>query len=169
MKFQFYYEKLINSKEYKKFLKDFPEAYPCSGFFVLDKEDSNKNLAHIDFFIPSKEPKMYSFKLSGSIEFLNVENFDKKIPEGIGLNYDFDLNKYDKMIQKEMEKQKIKGNVQRLLFSLQRQEGIDYLITTVFISNLGMLKVNININEDKIVSFEKKSFLDMFKILKKGG
>jgi len=38
MNFQFYLEKLKHSEEYKEFLKENPEAYPCSGFFTIDKE-----------------------------------------------------------------------------------------------------------------------------------
>jgi len=166
MKFQFYHEKLINSKEYQKFKKENPKAYPCSGFFVLDKEKNN-NAVHFDFWLPQYE-KMYSFKMDGKIEFVNVENFDKRPFEKLSMNYNFDLDDYEKMILKEKENKKIKGKMQKLLFSLQKLDGKDYLITTVFLSNMGLLKVHIDIAENKITKFEKKSFFDMIKIRKKG-
>jgi hypothetical protein len=165
MKFQFYYEKLINSNEYQKFKKENPDAYPCSGFFVLDREKNNDTV-HFDFWLPKYE-KMYSFKMTEPIEFVNVENLDKRPLEKLPMNYTFDLKDYEKMIQKEMEQKTIKGRMKKLLFSLQRFEGKDYLITTVFLSNMALLKVHIDITKNKITHFEKKSFFDMLKIVKK--
>ena len=82
-------------------------------------------------------------------------------------NYTFDLYEIEKKINAKMAEEKIKGNMQKILFSLQKLDGVDYLVITVFLSNMGLLKVHYDITEDKIVHFEKKSFLDMFKILKK--
>jgi hypothetical protein len=165
MNFQFYYEKLINSEEYQNFFREHPGAFPCSGFFVLDKE-KNENKIHFDFWLPQDE-KMYSFKLDGKVEFVPVENFDKRGYEKIGLNYDFNFEDFEEMIVKRKEVEGIKGKIQKLLFSLQRLKEKDYLVITVFLSNLALLKVNIDISEKKITSFEKKSFMDMFKIVKK--
>ena len=39
----------------------------------------------------------------------------------------------------------------------------DFLIGTVFISGLGMIKINIDISEMKIIVFETKSFFDFMK------
>ncbi len=164
MKFQFYYEKLINLEEYQKFKKDFPDAYFSSAFFVLDKKEKD-NKVHFDFYLP-KGPKMYSFKLDNKPEFVNVENFDPKIPEKLSMNYEFDLNEIENLIQEEMKKHKIKGEIQKLLFSLQKLKGKDYLLATVFISNMALLKVHIKLPENKITTFEKKSFLDMIKLVK---
>jgi hypothetical protein len=167
MKFQFYYEKLINSEEYEKFKKDHPDAFACSGFFVLDVLNKGKeNKASLDFWLP-KEEKMYSFKIDGKTEFVNVDNFDPRTPEKLSMNYDFDLKDFQKLIEEKMEQEKVKGSMQKILFSLQRLEGKDYLVTTTFLNNFGLLKINIDISKKEITSFEKKSFLDMLKIVKK--
>ena len=50
------------------------------------------------------------------------------------------------------------------MFSLQNFEEMDSLICTVFISMLGMLRVNIGLSDKKITQFEKKSFFDVVKI-----
>jgi hypothetical protein len=164
MKFQFYYEKLINSEEYQKFKKEHESAYPCSGFFVLDREKGN-NKVHFDFWLPNVE-KMYSFKMDGPIEFVNVENFDKRPFEKLSMNYTFDLEEIEKIIIKKLEENLIKGRIQKILFSLQKLNGKDYLLGTVFLSNLGLIKTTIEIPENKITSFEKKSFFDMLKVVK---
>ena len=167
MKFQFYHEKLIASEEYQNFKRENPGAYPCSGFFVLDKEKEGANdQVHFDFWLPQYE-KMYSFKLNGPIEFVNVENFDKRPFEKLSMNYDFDLNDVEKIILERMKTENAKGKIQKILFSLQKLKGIDYLIITVFLNNMAMLKVNYNIAEKKIIEFERKSFFDMLKIMTK--
>ena len=164
MKFQFYYEKLINSEEYLKFKKEFPKAYFCSAFFVLDNEKS-ENKVHFDFYIP-EGPKMYSFKLDRKTEFVNVEQFNPQVPEKLPMNFNFDLKEIEEIIRKEMAEKDIKGRIQKLLFSLQRLKNEDYLIATIFLSNMALLKVEIKLPENKITNFEKRSFFDMIKIVK---
>ena len=167
MKFQFYHEKLIDSEEYQKFTKQHPDAFACSSFFILDVLNNGKeNKATIDFWLP-KEKKMYSFKLDGKTEFVNLDNFDPRMPEKLSMNYDFDLKDFQELIKEKMSEEMIKGNIQKILFSLQKLEGKEYLITTTFLNNFGLLKTNISLEDKKITGFEKKSFLDMFKIIKK--
>lgn len=167
MKFQFYNEKLIDSLEYQKFRKEHPDAYPCSAFFAIDIENKGKNdKVHFDYWIPEFK-KMYSFKVSGQVEFVNVENFETKDYEKLSMNYDFDLKNVQQEIMDRMEKDEIKGTVQKLLFSLQKTKGVDYLLGTIFLNNMAMLKVTYSIADKKIVDIVKKSFLDMFKIIKK--
>lgn len=164
MKFQFYYEKLLASEEFLKFKKEHPKAYPCSGFFALDLEkDGKNNQCHFDFWIPEFE-KMYSFKVTGPVEFVNVENFDKRPYEKLSMNYTFDLKDIKEKIQTKMQEEKIKGKMKKLMFSLQKLKGTDYLITTIFLDNMAMLKVNYDLSKNEIITIEKKSFLDIFKI-----
>ncbi|MBN1252282.1 MAG: hypothetical protein JXL97_08440 [Bacteroidales bacterium] len=167
MKFQFYYEKLLASDKYLSFKKEHPKAYPCSGFFALDLENLGKNnQVHFDFWLPDVE-KMYSFKVSGPVEFVNVENFDKRAFEKLSMNYTFDLEEVMKVIQSKMDDEKIKGKMKKLLFSLQKMNGVDYLLATVFLDNMAMLKATYDIADKRITDIEKKSFLDIFKIIKK--
>lgn len=164
MKFQFYYEKLISSKEYQKFLKENPKAFPCSALFILDRE-KQQNQIHFDYYLP-QEKKIFSFDLTKGVELIPIENIDKTIPEKLGMNYTFDLADYEKMILDEIAKQMIKGTLQKLLFSLQKKDKKDYLIVTGFMSNLGLLKISINLEDKKIESFEKKSFFDLIRVVK---
>ncbi len=164
MKFQFYHEKLIDAEEYQNFRRENPGAFPCSGFFVLDREkEGANNQVHFDFWLPQYE-KMYSFKMNGPIEFVNVENFDKRPFEELSMNYDFDLEDVEKIILERMAEDKVKGKIQKLLFSLQKLKGVDYLVITVFLNNMALLKINYDIADKKIIEFEKKSFFDMLKI-----
>ena len=166
MNFQFYKEKLEDSEEYKKFRKENPKSYPCSCLFILDREHGGKeNKIHFDFWHP-KEKKMSSFRVDGKVEFLPVENFETRAFEEISIEHDFELEKFENLILKKMADEQINGRVQKLLFSLQRLNGKDFLITTGFLNNLGLIKLTISIDENKIIDFKKMSFFDMMKIVK---
>jgi len=165
MNLRFYLEKLYASKEFEQFKKENPEAFLCSGFFIIDKQGQD-NKQHFDFYLPS-ERKMFSLQLEERIKIVPIELLNDKIPEKILLNYDFDFKDIEKMIIDEMERQNIKNKIQKILLSLQNLDGKDFLVGTVFISALGLLKINIDISQKKITKFEKTSFFDMVKIVKK--
>ena len=118
MNFKFYREKLQNSLEFEKFMKENPKAFACSGFFTLDKESSD-NQRHIDFFVPSKK-KLFSFKLQEEgIKKVPLEVISEKAPEPISLNVDFVFEDVEKLILEEMEKQNLKNKIQKIMISLQ--------------------------------------------------
>jgi hypothetical protein len=165
MNFQFYLEKLCASESFQKFKEENKDAYLCSCFFVIDKE-KNDNHQHFDFFIPGVK-KMFSFKIEANCEKVPVENFGDKIPEKIFDNYDFSFSEIEELINEKMKKENIKSKVQKILLSLQNNEGKDFLLGTIFISALGMIKTKIDLDKMEIIEFEKKSFMDMLKIVKK--
>ena len=90
MNFQFYFEKLIKSKDFNKFISENKDAFFCSAFLVIDKKGEEINRILI-IILPSIN-KMFSFKMNNKIELIPVENFGKvfkpeKIPDNI--NFDF--------------------------------------------------------------------------------
>ena len=168
MNFQFYFEKLVQSKNFKNFIKENKDAFLCSAFFAVDKKGED-NKQNIDYFVPSLN-KMFSFKLEldREVELVPVEDFGENFkPEKIPDNLDFDFNYIEKLIEGEMFEKKINNKIEKLLFSLQAKENKNYLLGTIFISGLGLLRVKIDLDDKKIVEFEKKSFFDMMKIVKK--
>ncbi len=165
MNFQFYLEKLLDSKSFQEFAKESKEAYPCSAFFVIDLEGKD-NKQHFDYFIPSTK-KLFSFKLENNGEMVPIETADQRIPEKISLTANFDFEEMQKLILEEMQKKQITNKIQKMLFSLQRIEGKDLLIGTIFITMMGILNVQIDVNKKEILFFEKKSFFDMIKVVKK--
>ena len=164
MNFQFYLEKLYSSNIFKNFMRENPKAYMCSGFFTIDKEGED-NQRHIDFYIPDTK-KMFSFRLEKKIEKIPIEAMTKKTPPEIKPGFDFNFEDVEEMIIDEMKKQDIKNKLQKIIFSLQNINGKNFLVCTVFISLLGLLKVHIDLKEKKIILFEKKSFFDLMKRVK---
>lgn len=168
MNFQFYLEKLFASESFKKFKEENKDAFPASAFFVIDKQGKD-NKQHFDYFIPSTG-KMFSFKVEDNCALVPVEMVDSstiKKENAIALNYNFDFNDLEQRIVNEMQAQKIDKKIQKFLLSLQRKDGKDFILATVFISNMGLLKVKILVDGLKVLEFEKKSFMDFLKIKKK--
>jgi hypothetical protein len=166
MNSQFLLEKLEDSEEYKKFMKEHPDAYLCSAFFILDFEQNPENKYHFDYYLPSSK-KTFSFEMENEIKLVPLERYDEKVLEKVSSDKHFDFDDiYDK-IMKEMEIQKINNKILKMIFSLQNFEGKDTLFGTIMLSGLALLKMTFDISEDKITEFEKKSFFDMMKIVKK--
>ena len=167
MNIKFYFEKLFSSEEFKNFMKENPDAYFCSGFFVVNQNDKEKNdnKIHFDYFLP-KQKKLFSFQLEEGIRIIPLEKIDEKIPEKLSEEYEFEFEDIEKIIEERMRKENLNNKIQKLMLSLQKIDGKNYVIATVFISMLGMLKVNISLPDKEITEFEKKSFLDIVKIKK---
>jgi len=166
MNLQFYFEKLYESEEFQKFKKDFPSAFLVGGFVVIDKENSGVgNKIHFDYYEPDYK-KMTSFQLEKEVTSIPVEQVPD-VANKLADNIDFDFQKIEDLILDKMEQEKIKKNIQKILFSLQNIEGINYLLGTIFISGLGMIKINIELDKMKITDFQNKSFLDMINVFKR--
>ena len=167
MNLKFYLEKLQSSEEFKKFAKKNPNAYLCSGFFIMDKEKGKNpnNKVHLDFCDPENE-KVFSFDVKEEIKLIPLEK-PKNIPKKISSDCEFDFEDMEKLILEEIDKKNIKTKIQKIIFSLQNLRGKDFLMGAIFISSLGLLKVDIDISRKKITKFEKKSLLDMFRVTNK--
>ena len=161
MNFQFYVEKLQDSDIFKKFMKENPKAYLCSGFFTIDKEGSD-NQRHLDFFVPGKK-KIFGFKMNEKIEMFPMEAISEQIPEKISLDVDFEFEEVEKLISEKMIENKIKNKFQKNLISFQNVEGKNMLICTVFLSGFGLLKIYIDSDKKEITLFEEKSFFDIIR------
>jgi hypothetical protein len=163
MNFQFYVEKLEELRDYKDFIKKNKEAYPCSCFFVIDKEGKD-NKTHFDFY--TSDEKFVSFQLEEN-KLVPIDVPENKKPDKISFDLEFDFDEIEELIQKRMDKENIKNKIQKLLFSLHKVDKKHFLTGTVFISSLGMIKIAIDLEKIEITDFEKKSFFDLIKSRKK--
>jgi hypothetical protein len=99
MKFQDYYKRLIDSKEYQTFTKENKKAYPCSGLFIIDRQKGKIDV-NFDYYLPDTK-KIFSFRIDKQIDLVPVENVDPTVPEKLGMNYSFDLATYEKLYSKK--------------------------------------------------------------------
>lgn len=167
MNSQFLLEKLENSDEYKKFILENNDAYLCSGFFTIDSAEKNsENKYHFDFYIPSTK-ETFSFELENGVKLTKLERDEGFILPRVLMKKHFDFDKLKEKILVEMELKKITNKIQKMIFSLQNKNGKDFLIGTIFLSGLGLIKTDIDLDENIFTDFEKKSLFDMMKIIKK--
>ena len=165
MNLQFYFEKLQSHEDFKNFKKENPKIYFCSAFISIDKE-KNHNEVHFDFFLPETK-EMTSFQINGEIKNVPLEIYDEKIPEKLTDNLNLDFNEIESLISERMEKENIKNKIQKIILSLQKINGKEFLSGTIFISMLGLIKIVFDFEEMKITDFEKKSLLDIINVMKK--
>jgi len=164
---QFLLEKLESSDEYKKFISENKDAYLCSGFFVVDLDEKNpEDKFHFDFYIPSKK-KTFSFELENGVKLVELQRNDEVVLEKVLMKNNFDFDKLKEKILVEMELKKITNKIQKMIFSLQNVDKKDVLIGTIFLSGLGLIKVDVDLAENIFTDFEKKSLFEMMKIIKK--
>jgi hypothetical protein len=167
MNFQFLIEKLTESKEFQNFKKEFPDSYLCGGFFAIDRENiknpDNKN--QLDYYVPSTK-KVYSFKIDGKIEKIEQETKDPRIPEKTKDNHSFDFDEIQEIIEEEMKVKSINNTIKKLILSFQSLNKKDYLIGTIFLNNLALLKVQFNLKDMKVEELEKKTLFDFLKKVK---
>jgi len=167
MNSHFLLEKLESSEEYKKFKEENKDSFLCSGFFIIDLESKiPENKYHFDFYIPESK-KTFSFELEDGVKLVELERFEENILKEVSMKDNFDFDEIKEKILNEMAEKKINNKIQKIIFSLQNQEGKDMLFGTIILSGLGILKMTFDISEKKLDDFEKKSFFDMMKIVKK--
>lgn len=165
MNIQFFFEKLYASETFKLFKKEHPSAFLTSGFFVFDRKGSdNKN--HLDFYDPETQ-ELFSFKLEEECLIVPVEITDNRSFEQVKDNYNFDFDDIEVLIAEKMQEEGVKNQIEKFLFSFQHANGKDMLLGTIFISFMGLLKVEIDPESLEIVTFEKSSFFDLVKLNRK--
>jgi hypothetical protein len=163
----FLLEKLESSEEYKKFKKENKDSYLCSGFFILDFDSKTpENKYHFDFYV-KETGKTFSFELENGIKLVELERFEEKVLAEVSMKDNFDFEEIKEIILNEMAEKKINNKIQKIIFSLQNPDGKDMLFGTILLSGLGLIKMEFDISEKKITDFEKKSFFDMMKVVKK--
>lgn len=166
MNFQFYIEKLKDSKEYQKFIKENKKSYLCTGFFVIDIEGANiSDKQHLDFYNPEKN-EVISFQLEENCQKVPVEQKDQETPTKLDENLNLDFDEVVDEINKKFEKKNIDKKIQKILLSLQNIDDKEFLIGTIFITGMGLVKLHFDIQQNKITEFEKKSFFDMMNFMK---
>ncbi|VVB82292.1 Uncharacterised protein [uncultured archaeon] len=167
MNSQFLFEKLEASDEYKKFMKENRGAYLCSAFFIIDMDKNPENKYHFDFYVPENK-KTFTFELENGIKLVPTERTDEIILDKVSMKNHFDFDELKELTLNEMAANKVTNKIQKMIFSLQNRDDGDVLFGTIFLSGLGLIRMNFDLEKNKVTDFEKKSLFDMMKIVKKG-
>jgi isocitrate dehydrogenase kinase/phosphatase len=168
MNFKNYLEKLKNSVEYKNFKKENPDSFLSSAFFIIDlKSDGKENYQSFDFYIP-KDKEMFSFCINDNFKKNKLDLINKnEVPFILDSNLDFDINKIIELLKKKNKEEKIGNSIHKILFSLQTKNKNSFLIGTVFLDKMSLVKFVIDIKKMKIISFDKKNIFEILKPFRK--
>jgi hypothetical protein len=172
MKTEDYIKKVKASKEYKKFIKENPDAYLCSLFFIREYKEGKKHKeTHIDFYVPSKN-LIFNFKVDGKVKLIPLGKkaetikHEKLIPKEIKEKIKLDIDEIRPILHEEMLNRNITYDIEKLLVFL----GIfdDRLIwnCTGFLKGLGLLQAHIDDESGSVLFMDKKSFFDLIKFQK---
>ena len=162
MKIQPYIQKLENSQAYKKFRKDYSDAFPVAGFFVLDYE-AGANVHQIDYYVPSKK-KVAAFNLDGNVEvrLLDMMHPDKK-PEKLDIKTRIDLDALKGIVEDEMKNRNITENVKKCVAVIQMIDGKKLWILNCILSGMEILKAHVEDESKTVLKMEKSNMLDYVK------
>lgn len=162
MKIAPYVQKLENSTVYKKFIKDYADAFPVAGFFVLDYE-SGMNIHQIDYYVPSKK-KVAAFNLDGNVEvrLLDMMHPDKR-PEKLEIKTKVDLDAIKGIVEDEMKNRNITESVKKCVAVIQVIDGKKLWVLNCILSGMEILKAHVEDESRSILKMEKSNMLDYVK------
>jgi len=162
MKIKPYFDKLSASKEYKKFQKDYSDAFMIAGFFILDFE-SGKSLHQIDYYVPS-EKKIAAFTLDKGVMMQMLEMMHTKIiPEKLDLNTNVDLDALRGILEDEMKNRSITEEIKKIIAILQTIDGKKIWNLNCVLSGMSILKAHIDDDSQTVLKLEKASIMDYVK------
>ena len=162
MKIQPYVQKLQNSKEYKKFIKDHAESFLVAGFFVLDYE-TGMNIHQIDYYIPSKK-QVAAFNLDGEVDvkLLDMMNKEKK-PEKLNIKTKVDLDALRGILEDEMKNRNITETIKKCVAVIQMVDGKKLWVLNCVLSGMEILKAHVDDDSKTVLKMERASMMDYVK------
>lgn len=164
MNLQFYEEKLNDSEIFGEFKRENPKSYLCSAFVIIDKEGKN-NKVHLDY--AADGGKIFSFQMEDEVKKVPLESTGEQTPENLTLDYDVNFGEIEELIAEKMKSENAGTKIQKIIFSIQKFKGNDVIAGTVFIPVMGMIRIRIEMPSKNITEFEKKSLMDIIKVMKK--
>ena len=162
MKIQPYIHKLENSPAFKKFCRDYTDAFLVAGFFVLDYE-AGANVHQIDYYVPSKK-KVAAFNLDGDVEvrLLDMMHPDKK-PEKLDIKTKTDLDALKGILEDEMKNRNITENIKKCVAVIQTIDGQKLWVLNCILSGMEILKAHIEDESRSVLKMERANMLDYIK------
>ncbi len=161
MKFSHYVERVATSSEFKKFSKEYKNAYLCAGFFVFDFEEG-KDIHQVDYFLPGKK-KIAAFLLDNGLSYKIADTMNPLKPEEIKGEIKMDLDKLKGIVEDEMKNHTVTDNVMKMIAILQSIDGKKVWNLNCILNGMSLLKVHIDDSTGNVLKFEKASFVDFIR------
>ncbi|MEK6925822.1 MAG: hypothetical protein AABW50_00945 [Nanoarchaeota archaeon] len=167
-----YLVKLKKSQTFTDFMKEDPNAYLCSLFFIRDFEEK-VNDTQVDFYSP-KSKKIVSFKVDKKVERValdkKAENLkhEKFVPKRINEKTNLDIDKLKDVLLDEMHNRGITDDIKKMLIIFHNLDERDVWNSTCFLRGMGLLQAHVEDKSESVLFMEKKSFFDMIRFIGKG-
>ncbi|MFH1311416.1 MAG: hypothetical protein ABIH65_03365 [Nanoarchaeota archaeon] len=170
MKAMHYIKKVKESEPYKEFIKEDPDAYLCSVFFVRDFTE-NHNETQVDFYSPKKKA-MISFKVEKKVQRIPINKkaetitHKKFVPKTLNENPKMDVDELKAILMDEMKNREMTYEIDKILAFLNITDDETVWNCTAFLKGLGLLQSHIEDESKSVLFMEKKSLFDLIKRVK---
>lgn len=158
MKIAPYVEKLHNSEQYKKFIKQYPDAALVAGFFVIDLEAGN-NIHQIDYYVPSQK-KIAAFTLDGQVSVQLLSLINKKVPESLDIKTKTDLDSLKGIIEEEMRNRNMTEEINKIIAIIQNIDKRKVWSLNCVLSGMHILKASVEDESQTVLKMDKSSIFD---------
>jgi hypothetical protein len=164
MKFDHYLKKVLESESYKNMKEEHPNAYLCTGFFVFDFE-TGKDIHQIDFALKGR--KVATFTLDHGVKMMVSElPMKKKLPE-LSTEVKTDITALKGIVEDEMKNRCVTDNIKKIIALLQIIDEKVVWNLNCITSNLNVLQVHVDDDDQTVLKFMKYSIMDFVKMVPK--
>lgn len=157
MNLQFYKEKLENSKQFKQFKKNNPQAYLASAFFTFDLV-KNTQESQLDYF---NKGKFMTFQLDNEIIMKEQEPMKKANPKNLP-DSSLDLAKLPEIVKKQLEKNKVQEKPSKIIAILTCEDNQPIFSLNCITSSMSVIKIKLD-DKGSCIRFEKLNLFDFTK------
>jgi len=167
MKVSHYIKEVKKSQVFKEFMKEDPEAYLCSLFFIRDF-NGPQNETQVDFYSPQKK-EIVSFKVGKGVERVPLPKkaititHKKFIPKPLDEDIKMDLDAIKPTLTDEMRNREMTYEIEKLLVVINTVDGKVVWNCTGFLKGLGLLQAHIEDRSQSVLFMEKRSLMDMIR------
>ncbi len=157
-------EKLQKSEAFLKFKEEYPDAFFCAGFFILNfKADTS------DFSLDYRNDKqIFSFKIpvgeSKNIFMETSDIFEKQKPlDKINCDVQVDIGDLKEIVEKSLMENNIKNKLEEIIAVLQIIDNQKVWNLTCMCEGFTIISIQIHSETSGVVKFEKRNLLDFVK------
>ena len=167
MKAAHYIKEVKKSQAFKDFIKESPDAYLCSLFFIRDF-NGPQNETQVDFYSPQKK-EIISFKVGKGVERIPVPKkaftitHKKFVPKPLNENIKMDLDALKPTLVDEMHNRDMTYEIEKILAVLNIADDRAIWNCTGFLKGLGLLQAHVEDQSQSVLFMEKHSLMDMIR------
>jgi len=165
-------EKIENSKAFKNFKKENPEAELCAGFFVLDfeSEQGKNNQQQLDYCLP--DSRIFTFILNTETSEITMKEAEKiqgqekkKLEKLNPKKIKTDLPDIEAILTAKMSQDKIDKKLNKIIAILHKSSELNKEIWNLncMLAGFEILQAWIDTENGSILKFEKRSMFDFIK------